>query len=86
MTTKKTTEQIHAMYEMNNYGEPDISNEKWLLACDVQKEIEEHKKWNREHKCHKKKCCGDCYYNGFGDALLSLSTSLGLLEEEKGDV
>jgi len=69
MTTTKTTEQIHAMYEMNNYGEPDISKEKWLRVVDVQKEIEAqlrpYKKINLNPLC---------------DRLLS---SLGLLEEEK---
>lgn len=31
----KTTEQIHALYEMNNHGERDISQDKWYSEEEI---------------------------------------------------
>jgi len=75
MITTKTTEQIHAMYEMNNYGETDISKDKWLRVVDVQKEIQ-------NAKLYKNNLDYDCIF-GFNTALFILTLQLGLLEEEK---
>jgi hypothetical protein len=81
ITTPTTTQEIwdeaHRFYNEGLQGD-----EKWLLACDVQKEIE---RIEEVYHLKDEKWEDDAYSFGFKYAVKAIKSCLGLLEEGQVD-